>query len=153
MDPFKLMKQDHKKAQELFDRICETTNRAEKTREDLFEELKNELNAHAHMEEEVFYPSVKNVPETHEITLESYEEHHVMKILLNELDKMPKDSDEWLAKFKVLKENVEHHVKEEEHVMFPKSKHALRNDDLEEIGLKMLDAKHHYMKEKMRAKM
>ena len=147
------MKEDHKKAKDLFDQISETTNRAEKTRNDLFEELKNELNAHAYMEEEIFYPSVKSAHETHEITLESYEEHHVVKILLNELDRMPKGSDEWLAKFKVLKENVEHHVKEEEHTMFPKAKHVLPEEEREEIGLKMLDAKHHFMQERLKTKM
>ncbi|MGA9994304.1 MAG: hypothetical protein WBP93_02765, partial [Pyrinomonadaceae bacterium] len=59
------------------------------------------------------------------------------KMLLQELDSMPKDSEEWAAKLTVLKENVEHHVEEEEGDMFPKAKKVLGEDRIEELGTRM----------------
>jgi len=113
-------------------------------REKLFREIRIELDAHAHMEEKSFYPRMKHSPETKDITLESYEEHHVVKLLLNELDDLPKYRDEWLAKFIVLKENVEHHIKEEEEDFFPKAKKILGKKS-EELGEEMEKAKQQYL--------
>ena len=75
--------------------------------------------------------------ETREITLEGLEEHHVMKVLLRELAAMKFDSEQWTAKLKVLKENVEHHVEEEEGEMFVDAKKILSKDLIEEIGAQL----------------
>lgn len=146
MNAFALMKKDHKKVAELFEELIQTTSRAVKKREELFHELKKEIDAHAKMEEAVYYPAIKERKETHDIALEAYEEHHVVKLLLGELDKLPKDREEWIAKLSVLKENVEHHVEEEEGEMFRESEKLFSTADAELLGEKMEEAKVRYLK-------
>ncbi len=139
--PTPLLKSDHKVVAELFKKIMATTNRGVKTREELFHELKMNLDIHAHIEEGIFYPAVKEPKSTHAMTLEAYEEHHVVKHLLKELDEMEKNSDEWKAKLTVLKEIVEHHVKEEETKMFPQANKIVSKSELAELAEEMTVAK------------
>lgn len=134
MDLYKLLKDDHKKVKSLFSELEETTERALKTREHLFVNLKMELTLHAEAEEKFLYPRVEEPKATHELTLEAYEEHKVVKTLLAELDADAKNTEEWAAKLKVLKENVEHHVKEEEGELFPKARKILTDEEAEEIA-------------------
>ncbi len=82
MNAFQLLKEDHKKVSGIFQQLEPTTERAVKTREELFTELKKNLDIHAHIEETIFYPSIKREAETREIVLEGFEEHHVIKTLL-----------------------------------------------------------------------
>src|SRR6185295_4061528 len=111
MDAFELLKADHKKVAELFD-LLETASGKRKL--DVFKQIKSELEVHTHIEETVFYPALEKPEETHDLTLEAYEEHKVVKTLLAELAGARTANDEWQAKAKVLRENVEHHVEEEE---------------------------------------
>ncbi len=148
MNAFELMKQDHKKVSGIFENLEPTTERGVKTREELFAQLKQELSIHARIEEEIFYPAIKEAKETRDITLEAYEEHNVVKQLLTELDELSKDDETWGAKLKVLKENVEHHVEEEESEMFPSAKKVLSPEQVEELGTRMEAAK----KEQQKAK-
>jgi iron-sulfur cluster repair protein YtfE (RIC family) len=141
MNAFELLKKDHEKVAGIFEKLEPTTERALKTREELFTQLKQELDVHAEIEETIFYPAIKEADETREITLEAYEEHAVVKRLLSELEAEAKDTEEWKAKLTVLKENVEHHVEEEEGEMFPKAKKVLSKDQVEELGTEMQEAK------------
>lgn len=141
MDALELLKSDHEKVAGLLSKVENTTERALKTREDLFAQIKSELDLHAQIEEEIFYPAIENAEETREITLEAYEEHRIVKQLLSELEKMPKDDEEWTAKFTVLKESVEHHVEEEEGEMFKKVKQVLNKEEREELGKRLEQAK------------
>ena len=129
MNAFELLKADHDKVAKLLKRIDETTEHGVKTREDLFTQVKSELDLHAQIEETIFYPALREADATRDITLEAYEEHRIVKQLLTELESMSKDSEEWTARFSVLKENVEHHVEEEEGEMFPKAKKVLSKED------------------------
>ena len=137
MDAITLLKTDHEKVAGIFEKLEETTERAERTREELFTKLKQELDLHAHIEEKIFYPAIKQAEETRDITMEALQEHHVVKVLLRELDAMGVTSETWTAKLKVLKENVEHHVEEEEGEMFKKARTVLSKDQLEELGALM----------------
>ena len=137
MNAIELLKQDHEKVSGIFEKLEPTTERGVKTREELFAQLKQELDIHARIEEEIFYPAIKNAEETHDITLEAYEEHNVVKQLLSELEELPVDDETWGAKLKVLKENVEHHVEEEENEMFPSAREVLSNDQIEALGTRM----------------
>lgn len=137
MNAFELLKTDHKKVSGIFEELEPTTERAVKTREELFTKLKQELDVHAHIEETIFYPVLKREAETRDITLEGFEEHHVIKMLLAELDAMPVGSEQWTAKLKVLKENVEHHVEEEEGEMFKSAREVLSKEQIEELGTRM----------------
>lgn len=141
MNAFTLLKADHKKVAGILEKIDATTERGVKTREELFTQLKTELDIHTRIEETIFYPALKEADETRDITLEAFEEHKVVKTLLGELQSLGKDKEEWTAKFTVLKENIEHHVEEEEGEMFPKAKKVLGEDGAETLGTRMEKAK------------
>ena len=141
MDAFTLLKTDHKTVAGLMDKIEKTTERAVKTRDELFTQLKSELDLHAEIEEKILYPVLEKAEETHDISLEAYEEHRIVKQLLGELETEPKDAEEWTAKFTVLKENVEHHVEEEEGEMFKKARKVLSEEEIEELGARLEEAK------------
>ncbi|HVF67592.1 MAG TPA: hemerythrin domain-containing protein [Pyrinomonadaceae bacterium] len=141
MNAFQLLKEDHKKVSGIFQQLEPTTERAEKTRTELFAKLNEELSIHAQIEEQIFYPAIKQAAETREIVLEGFEEHHVVKILLKELESMPVDTEQWAAKLKVLQENVEHHVEEEEGEMFPKTQDVLSEDEINQLGVRMEELK------------
>ncbi len=136
-DPFEYLEADHKKVAKILDELDDTTERAEKTREEGFAELKRLLDIHAEVEEKVLYPALEELKKTHEITMEAFEEHHVMKILLKELEAMPNDSEVWTAKLAVLKENTEHHVEEEETDMFVKARSALSQEQKDKLAEEM----------------
>jgi hypothetical protein len=117
MDAFELLKADHKKVADLFDRLEAASG---KGKLDVFKQIKSELDLHALIEEKIFYPAIEKPEETHDLTLEAYEEHKVVKKLLAELAGAKTADDEWQAKAKVLQENVEHHVEEEENELLIK---------------------------------
>jgi hemerythrin superfamily protein len=146
MNAFTLLKTDHKKVAELLEKLDSTTERGVKTREDLFTKLKTELDAHARIEETIFYPALAKADETRDITLEAFEEHRLVKQLLSELQSLGKDEEKWTAKFTVLKENIEHHVGEEEGEMFTKARKLLSEKDAEALGMRMERAKEDQMK-------
>jgi iron-sulfur cluster repair protein YtfE (RIC family) len=141
MNAFTLLKADHDKVAKLLEQIDQTTERGVKTREELFAKVKTELDLHAQIEETIFYPALEQAEETRDITLEAFEEHRLVKQLLKELESLSKDTEEWTAKFTVLKENVEHHVEEEEGEMFPKAKKVLSKEDQETLGARLEEAK------------
>src|SRR5215213_10199607 len=134
MDAFNLLKADHQKVAELFDQL-EAADGKEKLQ--VFEQIKMELELHAHIEEKIFYPALEKPRETHDLTLEAYEEHDVVKKLLRQLSRAKSANDEWEAQAKVLRENVEHHVEEEENELFPKAESALGEERIEALGEQM----------------
>lgn len=141
MDAFKLLKSDHEKVAGILEKIEGTTERALKTREALFTQLKTELDVHAAIEEKIFYPVLEKAEESRDITLEAFEEHRLVKQLLTELEAEAKDDETWTAKFTVLKEQIEHHVEEEEGEMFKKARKVLSQEEIEELGSRMEKAK------------
>jgi hypothetical protein len=134
MNAFQLLKNDHKIVSALFDKIESASGRS---KAELFARLKSELDVHAHIEEKVFYPALENKQESREITLEAYEEHKVVKDLLTELASGRAADEEWDAKLKVLRENVDHHVEEEEGELFDKASDVLSDEDIERLGDEM----------------
>jgi hemerythrin-like domain-containing protein len=134
MDVYEILKEDHETVAQLLKKLDKTSGETAEEREKLFLELKTELNLHTYVEELLFYPLLKDKKESKEITLEAYEEHRLVKSLLEELDDMSKDSEEWIAKFRVLKENVEHHVEEEEGELFTKARNVLSSEKANALG-------------------
>lgn len=134
MDAFELLKKDHKKVSQLFKEIEAASGQ---TKKEIFARLKTELDVHANVEERIFYPALENKEEARDITLEAYEEHKVVKDLLGELGNSNAPEDEWDAKLTVLKENVEHHVEEEEGELFSKARQVLSKQEIEELGVEM----------------
>jgi len=138
MDAFNLLKADHQKVAGLFDEL-ESADGKQKL--SVFAEIKTELELHTHIEETIFYPALEEPKETHDLTLEAYEEHDVVKRLLQELSRARSANEEWEAKAKVLRENVEHHVEEEENELFKKASKALSRDEIETLGEQMQSEK------------
>jgi hemerythrin-like domain-containing protein len=134
MDAFELLKNDHRKVAELFDRLESASG---KTKLTAFRQIKSELDLHTHIEETIFYPALEDAKETHDLTLEAYEEHKVVKELLAELSGASSANDEWQATAKVLRENIEHHVDEEENELFDKAQDALGDEQIEKLGDRM----------------
>ena len=137
MDALKLLKEDHDRIKPLLAEIKETTDRAEKTRGELFSRIKQELTVHEIIEEEIFYPTLKEHPKAKEIVLEGYEEHDVVSTLMGELDGMDPTDERFGPKAKVMAENVEHHIEEEEGEMFEAARQVFDRDELEELGERM----------------
>jgi Hemerythrin HHE cation binding domain len=130
-----LIKTDHDKMKDLLEEALDTDEPSE--RGDLLHQIRSELMAHEHMEEEVFYPALREHAKAKDIVLEGYEEHHVIDLILDELLDVPEESDLWKAKLKVLQENIEHHIEEEEGEMFKKARQAFEKEQLEELGARM----------------
>ena len=134
MDAIQLLMDDHRKVKTLLEQIESTTERGVKTRTELFAQIKQELRVHEIIEEEIFYPALKEHPKATEIVLEGYEEHHVVDLLMGELSELPVDDETWGAKAKVMKENIEHHVEEEEGEMFEKARQVFDAEELTRLG-------------------
>ena len=147
MDALSLLKDDHDKMRRLLNDLESTTERGVKTREELFSKIKGELTIHEIIEEEIFYPALKEHPRAKEIVLEGYEEHHVVDTVMAELEGLPVDDETWGAKATVMKENVEHHMEEEEGEMFRKARQVFERDELEELGARMEQRKTEAQKE------
>jgi hemerythrin superfamily protein len=132
MDALELLKQDHRKVADLFKQVEATED--EKKHQQLFKQIKTELESHTHIEETILYPDFEKHEELKDITLEAYEEHKQVKTLLREIDRLAEGSERFDAKLKVMGENVEHHVEEEENEMFPKVKKLYNKEQLEQLG-------------------
>jgi hypothetical protein len=137
MDAITLLKDDHDRMKKLLNELEATTERGVKTRERLFTRVKDELTVHESIEEEIFYPALKEHPKTREITLEGYEEHHVVDMVMKEIEGVPFDDERWGAKFTVMKENIEHHIEEEEGQMFKQARQVFEEEELEALGERM----------------
>ena len=141
MDALQLLKSDHDKVKKLLTEGESTTERGEKTRTELFATIKGELMVHERIEEEIFYPALREHPKAKDIVLEGYEEHHVVDEIMGELETTPVTDETWGAKFKVMKENIEHHIEEEEGEMFKQARSVFSADELESLGARMLELK------------
>ena len=141
MNALDLLEEDHKKMKKLLEDLDSTTERGVKTREELFAKVKTELKIHETIEEEILYPALKEHPKAKEIVLEGYEEHHVADTILSEIQDVPVDDERWGAKLSVLKENIEHHIEEEEDEMFKKARDIFEADELEQMGTRMEERK------------
>jgi hemerythrin superfamily protein len=141
VDALKLLREDHDRVRKMLDDGESTTERAIKTRSELFGRLKRELEIHERMEEEVLYPAMKEHPKAREYAFEGFEEHHVVDTILAELEQTDPGDEQWTAKFKVVKENLEHHMEEEENEAFPQVRRAFSDEELEKMGARMEEIK------------
>jgi hypothetical protein len=141
MDALSLLEADHREVKKMLAEGEKTTERAEKTRTELFTELKSAMVLHERIEEEIFYPALKEHPKAKDIVLESFEEHHVVDEIMGELEQTDVTDETWAAKFKVMKENIEHHMQEEEGEMFKSARQVFDEAELEELGARMAELK------------
>ena len=137
MDAIALLEADHKKVKRLLAELDSTTERGVKTRTELFATIKGELTLHEIVEEEIFYPELKAHPRTQDVVLEGYQEHHVVDLLMGELEALDVTDETWGAKATVMKENIEHHIEEEEGEMFPQARRVFDSAELDDLGSRM----------------
>jgi hypothetical protein len=137
MDAITLLKTDHDRMRDLLGRLESTTERGVKVRTALFATIKGELTVHEVIEEEIFYPELKAHPKAKDIVLEAFEEHHVVDLVMGELENLPVDDEAWGAKATVMKENVEHHMEEEEGEMFTAARSVFDRAELDDLGERM----------------
>ena len=133
MNAIDLLKDQHEEVKGLFKKI-EKAGSSEK--EELFDELADALAVHAAIEEQHFYPATKD-SRTEELLQEAVEEHLSVKRIIADLLEMEPDDPQFDAKVKVLQEQVEHHVEEEEGELFPKVKKQHSREELEDLGMVM----------------
>jgi len=116
--PTAMLKKDHKNVKDIFSKWEESDDADECA--ELMEQAILEIKVHAQVEEEIFYPAARDALGESELVDETQEEHHVVKMLIDEIEHLDADDSHMDAKFKVLMENVRHHIREEENDMFPK---------------------------------
>lgn len=137
-DAIEILEREHRHFETLLKQGEESTERARATRRELLATLTADLNAHELMEEKVLYPALQAHPQAHDIVLEGFEEHHVADLIVQELQEVATNDEAWGAKFKVLKENIEHHIQEEEGNMFRLARGIFSRDELRALGRRML---------------
>ena len=137
MDAITLLEADHQKVKRLLGELESTTERGVKTRTELFATIKGELTLHEVVEEEIFYPALKSHPKAQDIVLEAYEEHHVVDLLMGELEALDVSDETWGTKAIVMKENIEHHIEEEEGEMFKQARRVFDRQELDDLGAQM----------------
>jgi hemerythrin-like domain-containing protein len=140
-DAIALLKEDHKRVQDLLEKLEGSSGRA-KSREALLAKIEQEVKAHTQIEEEIFYPAYKEAvrsKEDRKLFFEAHEEHHVVDMFMGEFQngELESESVTFAAKSKVLKDLIEHHIEEEEKQMFPKARKALGAEILRDLAERM----------------
>jgi iron-sulfur cluster repair protein YtfE (RIC family) len=146
MNALELLKEDHEKVSELFAQVEATED--QKKHKQLFEKIRTELETHTHIEETIFYPALEAEEDLKDMVLEAYEEHKQVKTLLREIERLSNDSEQFDAKLKVMIENVEHHVEEEEGEMFPEVRQIFDASALDRLGQEMEAEKKQFGKQR-----
>ncbi len=134
-----ILKQEHEMVLSM---LSELASKGISGREQKYESLKENLMPHLIGEEQALYPRLKEEAEMRDMVLESIEEHGAVKTLLGQLDSASSsEEDSWVAKLKVIQENVDHHISEEEDEIFPRMQQKMSSDELSSLGSRYEEAK------------
>ena len=139
----KVLETEHRQVKKMLKELVNAEEAGE--REEIFGRLKPELVAHSHGEEEAFYPLLKDEDESKATAIEAYVEHHIADRLIQEMDSMEKDDEEWEARAKVLKDLVEHHIEEEEGEIWKEARKLLGKEKLTELTPEYMAVKERYL--------
>jgi hemerythrin superfamily protein len=135
MDIYSYLKKDHRKVSDLMHQVLSARTPAR--REEIFDEINEELTLHSETEQATFYAALENAEQTEERIEDAEEEHDEIKTYLKKLSSMSAESEKWLEVFGEFKHAVEHHVKEEEGRIFEKAKQVLDDDEAEQLAEEM----------------
>lgn len=140
MHPTDIIKQDHRRVEDLFRLYEDLDDLAHDERRLLADQILEELEFHAEMEESLVYPRFFEAfaGEDDKMVDEAFAEHEVAKRLIDDLKSLSPEEPEFGAKMKVLKEAIEHHVEEEEEELLPKAEEKVSGEAMAEIGEAML---------------
>jgi Hemerythrin HHE cation binding domain len=141
VDAITLLEADHRRLETLLKRGEQTSERAMKARKALLDTIARALTIHETIEEQLLYPALEEHPEARKIVLEGFQEHHVADLIMKELYQTAVTDEAWGAKFKVLKENIEHHIEEEEGPMFRTARGVMSRAELRALGEQMAEMK------------
>jgi len=139
MNALELLKQDHENVKQLFREAEEAQD--PKRRKELFDQIETELEIHTHIEETVFYPAMEQHEELKDLVAEARDEHEEVKELLEDMESMAPEDEDFESSLQDLIENVEHHAEEEEQEMFPKARQVVGDKALEDLGRQLEAAK------------
>ena len=143
-DALDLLVRQHRQVEELFQQFGELSSRPSQRKTDLVRDIITHLVRHAEIEEQMFYPAVKeDVPGVADDVDEDLEEHHAVELLLWELDHLGPEAERYDAKVEVLIEQVRHHVTEEEQELFPQVREAMDESRRRRLGAAMQKAWDH----------
>ncbi|MCK9298424.1 hemerythrin domain-containing protein [Methanoculleus sp. YWC-01] len=133
-----ILKQEHEM---VLSQLSELSSKGTSNREQKYNTLKENLMPHMVGEEQAVYPKLMESG-MQEMALESIEEHNAVKTLLSQLDSAStSEEDVWVAKITVIKENVKHHISEEEEHIFPEMQQKMGSDELTNLGSRYEEAK------------
>ena len=135
---FELLKQDHRRVSQIINQMMKSSGT---DREDLLDELTDELDEHMDIEETYLYPKLEIIAETKNVIRDSYEEHKMVKNQLAKLQEISVDEDEWDNTLQAMKENIDRHVKQEETNTFPLAQKLLNKQQLQETNQEIVDKK------------
>lgn len=134
-----ILKQEHEM---VLSQLSELSSKGTSSREQKYNSMKENLIPHMIGEEKALYPRLEEDSDMRDMALESIEEHSAVKTLLSQLDSASSsEEDVWVAKLKVIQENVEHHISEEEEKIFPQMQQKMSSDELSSIGSSYEQAK------------
>jgi hemerythrin-like domain-containing protein len=137
MNAIELLKDDHEKVKKLLADGEKTGESKPDKRRSIFEELKREMMVHEQIEEEIFYKELRAHPKAKDLVLEGIEEHNVVDTIMGQLEATEPTDEFWGAKFKVMRESIEHHIEDEEGEMFPTAKKVFDATELDDLGTRM----------------
>jgi hemerythrin superfamily protein len=143
-DAISLLKKDHETVRGLLGSLEKSAQKGGPKVAKLVGQIGTELEIHTTIEEEIFYPAFRDAvrsKDDKQMYFEAKEEHHVVKLVLPEVDDSGTGGPEVAAKAKVLKELVEHHAGEEEKEMFPRARKVLSRAELQDLGTRMRQRK------------
>jgi iron-sulfur cluster repair protein YtfE (RIC family) len=141
MDLYQMLIQDHRAVDDLFEKIEKSGEGASKTRQQLFDKLRQELELHTQLEEHIVYPDFKKHSGVKDFIGEALEEHGEVKKMLQQLGRMEPGAADWSARIKDLKEAVQHHVKEEEQEIFPAARKEISKDETDDLARRVQEMK------------
>lgn len=131
MDPFKKLMEDHKVFLSMIIELRNTNDPA--WRKITAREMVIEINTHMNVEENSLYPYLKAATEGRYLALRSYQEHHIVSVLLKELENTEMEEDNWLAKLEVFEGILSKHIEQEDEEVIPKAKQLLSSDQVKDI--------------------
>lgn len=139
LEAIEMLKQDHDKVEKAFKQFEKIDRQDTATCRELAMTVCEDLKIHTSLEEELFYPAVREAIDDDDIMNEAAVEHETAKMLIEQLENMQEDDPNFHATFTVLGEYVRHHIKEEEGEMFPSARKT--DIDFESLGERMRERK------------
>lgn len=140
VDAISMLKADHEKVRGLLAQLEKSSERSVAKREELLAKIALEVEIHSTLEEEIFYPAYRDAvgkQEDRKLYQEALEEHHVVDLVMPEIEETDPGTEVFSAKAKVLKEIIEHHAEEEEKEMFKRARQVFKPAELRELGERM----------------